>query len=72
MTCPSEAAQAHSVSTPKLRELDALIERDRRRKLLAVVPVAGVVGAAVALQATWLLAVVATGVIGVQALRRNR
>jgi hypothetical protein len=53
-------------------ELDALIERDRRRKLLAVVPVAGVVGAAVALQATWLLAVVATGVIGVQALRRDR
>ncbi|NDD70207.1 MAG: hypothetical protein EBZ29_12860 [Synechococcaceae bacterium WB9_4xC_028] len=72
MTLPSEAARAHSVSTPKLRELDALIERDRRRKLLAVVPVAGVVGAAVALQVTWVLAVVATGVIGVQALRRDR
>ncbi|MEB3332603.1 MAG: hypothetical protein VKI83_08940 [Synechococcaceae cyanobacterium] len=58
--------------TPRLDELEQLIERDRRRKLLLALPVAGVIGTAVAFQATWALAVVATGLLGAQALGRRR
>lgn len=62
----------HSPATPTLDALEELIRRDRRRKLLLAVPVAGVIGTAVALQSTWALAVVATGLLGAQALRRQR
>ena len=58
--------------TPQLEQLEELIRRDRRRKLLLAVPVAGVIGTAVALQSTWALAVVATGLLGAQALGRRR
>jgi len=55
-----------------LELLEQVLERDRRRKLLLIVPVAGVIGAAVALQASWVLAIAASGLLGAQALRRTR
>lgn len=58
--------------TPQLEQLEELIRRDRRRKFLLAVPVAGVIGTAVALQSTWALAVVATGLLGAQALGSRR
>ena len=65
-----------SAATPqppsRLEQLEALIQRDRQRKLLLALPVAGVIGTAVALQSTWALAVLATGAIGIRALQRRR
>jgi ferric-dicitrate binding protein FerR (iron transport regulator) len=67
---PAAQAIPRSPATPTLDALEELIRRDRRRKLLLAVPVAGVIGTAVALQSTWALAVVATGLLGAQSLRR--
>jgi hypothetical protein len=55
----------------RLQDLEQVLERERRRKLLLIVPVAGVIGTAVVLKATWALAVAATGMIGLQAWRRG-
>lgn len=68
----SECSTASSSGSSRLELLEQVLERDRRRKLLLIVPVAGVIGAAVALQASWVLAIAASGLIGAQALRRNR
>lgn len=63
---------AKSEASPsRLEQLEALIARDRRRKLLVALPAAAVVGTAVACQATWVLAVAATGFLGFKALRRS-
>ena len=68
----SEYSTMPSSGSSRLEALEQVLERDRRRKLLLIVPVAGVIGAAVALQASWALAIAATGLIGAQALRRTR
>lgn len=69
---PTDAFTDTRPSPSQLEQLEALITRDRRRKLLVALPAAAVVGTAVACQATWLLAIAATGFLGVQALRRSQ
>jgi hypothetical protein len=71
MTVPSFQSPT-SGQIPTLAELEALIQRDRQRKLLLALPVAGLIGAAVAFQAPWVLAVAATAVVGGRALHQHR
>jgi hypothetical protein len=60
-------------STPtELERLQQLIHRDRQRKLLALLLFSGVAGAAIATQAVWLLALLATGLAGAGAWLRRR
>ncbi|WP_411877195.1 hypothetical protein [Vulcanococcus limneticus] len=68
---PPSAAQACAAPT-RLEQLEALIARDRRRKALLLLPVTAGIGAAVALQATWVLALAATGLLALQTLNRPR
>jgi hypothetical protein len=60
-------------STPtELQRLQQLIQRDRQRKLLALLLLSGVAGAAIAAQAVWMLALLATGLAGAGAWLRHR
>lgn len=55
-----------------LELLQALIRRDRQRKLLALLIISGFTGAAAYAQAVWLLAVVATALAGGTAWLRRQ
>lgn len=55
-----------------LELLQALIRRDRQRKLLALLLVSGFTGAAVYAHAVWILAVVATALAAGTACLRRR
>ena len=70
---PSAATnRAGSTESTPLEQLDALIARDRRRKALLLLPLSAGIGAAVAFQAVWILAIAATGLLAVQTLNRPR
>ena len=57
-------------SHPRLSRLEALIQQDRRRKLLAIVPLAAALGLAAASQTIWLLPLLAGSLLAARALRR--
>lgn len=60
------------VSRSELEQIQQLMHRDRQRKLLALLVFSGVTGAVVYVQAVWLLAVLATGLLGVNAWQRRQ
>jgi hypothetical protein len=65
---PTAAAAAKH--QPRLEQLEQLIERDRRRKLLLALPCAGAIGLAATAQLLWLPLLLAVALLGVRALRR--
>ncbi|MFY8147691.1 MAG: hypothetical protein ACOVNL_00555 [Prochlorococcaceae cyanobacterium] len=66
------AKQDGTTEHTALQQLKALIARDRRRKALLLVPLSAGIGTAVALQAIWVLAIAATGLLALQTLTRPR
>lgn len=64
------AAAAAARHQPRLEQLEQLIERDRRRKLLLALPCAGAIGLAASAQFLWLPLLLAVALLGVRALRR--
>jgi hypothetical protein len=56
----------------QLKQLQQLIQRDRQRKLMALLLLSGLAGAAIYVQAVWTLALLATGMAGAGALWRQR
>lgn len=69
----SDAAQAagESAAQSLLQQVEELMARDQRRKALLSIPLAIGVGAAIATQATWLLAVAGTGLLLAQLPHRR-
>jgi len=61
-----------TTTTSDFQRLQQLIRRDRLRKLLVVLLLTGVSGAAIYAQAVWVLAVLASGLAGVTAWQRRR
>jgi hypothetical protein len=59
-------------TTTDLQHLQKLIRRDRQRKLMALLLLSGLAGAAIYAQAVWTLALLATGMAGAGALWRQR
>lgn len=64
----AEEANPHAL----LLQVEELIARDQRRKALLAIPLALGVGAAVAAQATWVLALAGTGLLLAQLPQRRR
>jgi hypothetical protein len=62
---------AEATTQTLLQEVEELMARDQRRKALLVIPLAIGVGAAIATQATWLLAVAGTGLLLAQLPHRR-
>lgn len=65
-------ATAEAAAQSLLQDIEALIARDQRRKALLSLPLAIGVGAAIATQAPWLLAVAGTGLLLAQLPHRRR
>ncbi|MCP9887847.1 hypothetical protein KBY96_07870 [Cyanobium sp. ATX 6A2] len=61
-----------TTTTSDFQRLQQLIRRDRLRKLIVLLLLTGVSGAAIYAQAVWVLAVLASGLAGVTAWQRRR
>jgi hypothetical protein len=64
MTTPTTASD--------FQRLQQLIRRDQQRKIIVLLLLTGVSGAAIYVQAVWVLAVIATGLAGLTAWQRRR
>jgi hypothetical protein len=59
-------------TTTDLQRLQQLIQRDRQRKLLAMLLLSGVGGVAITVQAVWVLALLTAGIAAGGAWQRHR
>ena len=67
----SQSIHPEAADSSSLQQLDGLIRRDRRRKILLLMPLAGLIVLALAFQSSWLLAVLTAGLVGAQAVRHR-
>ena len=67
----SQSIHPEAADSSSLQQLDGLIRRDRRRKILLLMPLTGLIVLALAFQSSWLLAVLAAGLVGAQTVRHH-
>ncbi len=61
-----------TTTTSDFQRLQQLVRRDQLRKILVLLLLTGVSGAAIYAQAVWVLAVIATGLAGLTSWQRRR